>query len=292
MNLILKTFKNAKWKGKDAFPAGEWEAEVEKYLAYLEMQKFLTLNLRNTYITRLNQNPKQRNKTLAEVQAAYFIEEICGNRIIEWEPKGSPGRVLEFAFKSKCGPSVVVEVKSPGWEGEIVEAQGHESPRLKQHKYIQAEARGTAPWKAVRDSIERAYVQLPNNQPSLLVINDDIFVSLVEMPECIDIALFCPKAKSGLGEGYLAEDGYFLNNRYENLGGVLCMQVQKNYGIIHYQACFYRNPNALPSCKLPKSLKFPKHRYGKGMFFRWVKFFLSKIWVRWCYRKYIKQLTQ
>lgn len=283
-SIFEKVFKEPKWRGKDAFPSTpEWKAEVEKYLLFLEQHRQL-----DRFLPRLNDERQKRDETLAEIQAAYFIEALSGYPIILWEPDVEPF-ALEFEFGRK-GQSILCEVKSPGWEREVFEEQGVYADRLNQPKYIQAEARSTAPWRAIRESVKKAYPKFPNNKPSLLVINDDVFLTPIEVPNEIEIALFCPKAKSGLGDGYLAEDGCFVGNTYQNLGGVLCMQVQSSYGIIQYRSHFVRNPNALPDCKIPPYVHFGKKVYATGMLARRIKLFFDILWVRIRYGNLAKRI--
>jgi hypothetical protein len=75
---------------------------------------------------------------------------------------------------------VFVEVKSPGWEDEIAKAEGQDSQRLQQPKYVGVETRATAPWASVRHAVAKAYPKMPDTMPTLLVINDDLMVSLLD----------------------------------------------------------------------------------------------------------------
>lgn len=62
-------------------------------------------------------------------------------------------RELYLVHKGAQKLSVFVEVKAPGWENEIAKAEGRNSPRLQQPKYVHAEARATAPWASARHAV-------------------------------------------------------------------------------------------------------------------------------------------
>ena len=109
--------------------------------------------------------------------------------IFGWEPPGAGGTHGEFLTGFDPRQAVFVEVKSPGWEDEIVQDQGQGSPRLQKPKYIHAEARSTAPWASVRHAVKKAYPKMPTNMPTMLVINDDLMVALLDWSEVVDIAL-------------------------------------------------------------------------------------------------------
>src|SRR2546426_8396306 len=101
-----------------------------------------------------------------------------------------------------------VEVKSPGWESEIANVEGQDSPRLQQPKYINAEARITGPWLSVRNSVKMAYPKMPNSIPTLLMIADDLTVPLSNWLLNVEIAL------------YSADGGCFAGSKYQRLGAV------------------------------------------------------------------------
>lgn len=244
-------FENARWRGRDAFPStDEWKWMIEEYLSFLQKHNQL-----ERYKPRLNDNPQIRDETIAEIQAAYFVETFGEYPIIAWEPPGASGQVLEFRIKAQEA-EVDCEVKSPGWEREVIEEEGHDSPRLKLEKHINGDVKFTGPWLDIRNTVKKAYPKFKEHHPSLLIINDDIRISPILVPHEIDIALFCAKPKQGVGSGYLAEDGCFVGNEFQNLGGVLFIQVDLFAEGFKYRSRLARNPNALSSCALPESLTF------------------------------------
>lgn len=167
---------------------------------------------------------------------------------VEWEPIGADGKRGEFLVGS---PPVFVEVKSPGWEDEIVKAEGRESDRLQQPKYIHAEARSTAPWASVRHAVKKAYPKMPDTMPTLLVINDDLLVSLSDWNQVVtEIGLYTPKSP-GQTTGYLAEDGPFIDARCARLGGVGVFKADLPGAEVRYRFVMFKNPYALPPVVVP-----------------------------------------
>src|SRR5712692_9868490 len=113
------------------------------------------------YLPRRRGPKEKRDDTFAEIAAAYFLVTRCGLTMFEWEPPGARGTAGEFLVGVDRREPIFVEVKSPGWEGEIAKAEGQTSPRLQQPKYISDDARATAPWAAVRHAVKKAYPKMP-----------------------------------------------------------------------------------------------------------------------------------
>jgi len=155
--------QNAHWVGTDKFPAcPEWADEHEAWLRFVKDTGAL-----DHYLPRLK-GPKERcDEAFAEVAAAYFLVVKCGMRLLEWEPLGAKGKRGECLVGFDPSESMFVEVKAPGWEDESVKAEGQATPRLKQPKYIHAEARSTWPWAAVSHSVKKAYPKMPDTMPPL-----------------------------------------------------------------------------------------------------------------------------
>ena len=93
----------------------KWNEEVERWLAfvYKKDSSYYDKN-KNKF-----QSEKQRDETLGEYESAYFIEEKCGGKIIEFEPNGQNRKKLDFCFKDKNGVEWFTEVKSPSWRNEV-----------------------------------------------------------------------------------------------------------------------------------------------------------------------------
>lgn len=242
----------SRWAGTDDFPScTEWADEHESWLQFLKTQGAL-----DRYLPRLRELKEQRDEAFAEIAVAYFFGVKCGLSIVEWEPAGEAGKVGEFIVADSSGAHIFVEVKSPGWEAEIAADEGRSSPRLLQPKYIlDPEARATAPWAAIRHAVRKAYPKLRANMPTLLVVNDDLMVSLSDWGQHVGgIALYTSKHPGyKQGQGYLAEDGPFANRDFERLGGVGIFTVDLPSGGINYRFELFENRFAHPAVAVPKT---------------------------------------
>jgi hypothetical protein len=211
------------------------------------------------YLPRLRGPKEKRDETLAEIAVAYFLVTRCGLTIFEWEPPGAGRTAGEFLVGVDRRETIFVEVKSPGWEDEIAKAEGQTSPRLQQ-KYISGDARATAPWASVRHAVKKAYPKMQDTVPTLLVINDDLMVSLPSWgKKIVDMALYTPKSPRQTS-GYLAEDGPFATREYERLGGVGVLDVRFGSSV-EYRFDLFENPYALRTVALPPKVAGGYPRY-------------------------------
>lgn len=246
--LLHRVSQGAQWVGQDQYPASpEWADEHERWLQLIRVRGALA-----HYLPRLRGPSPKRDEALAEIGAAYFLETRCGLPIWEWEPRGANGKRGEFLVGDDRSVEIFVEVKSPGWEQEIAEAEGQGSTRLLQPKYIHAEARSTAPWASVRHAVRKAYPKLPDSMPTLLLIIDDLMVALSKWPNTVRIGLYAERLK-GYTTGYSAEDGCFVGRQYERLGAVGILNVELTTAL-EYRFLLFRNPNALPTVAVPRTV--------------------------------------
>jgi hypothetical protein len=247
--LLYALAATSRWVGADEYPScTDWADEHESWLQYLKREGAL-----GRYWPRLKGTKEQRDEALAEIAAAYFFGANCRLPIVEWEPLGEAGKVGEFTVADPSGTRIFVEVKSPGWEAEIVADEGRASPRLLQPKYIDAEARATAPWASIRHAVRKAYPKLSSTIPTLLVINDDLMRSLSDWGKHVgDIALYALK-HAGYTQGYLAENGPFANRDFERLGGVAVLTVDLPGSGVRYRFELFENPFALPAVAIPRT---------------------------------------
>jgi hypothetical protein len=193
----------------------------------------------------------QRDRAFSEIGIACYLEKQRCLPIIDWEPTGNGAKKGEYMVQGPTGP-IFVEVKTGGWQKDIMEEQGRHSPRLSQPKYLDGEARSVAPWAVIRNAIANAYPKFTNSIPSLLIIRDDYLTSLDMFNK--DIALFCPGRGNQAG-GYLAENGYFLDSRFERLGGIAIFRVELGGGGLQYNFSVSHNPNAVEAVRLPSALQ-------------------------------------
>jgi hypothetical protein len=215
--LLHDLAQGAEWVGTDGFPSDVvWADEHEAWLAFIKQAGAL-----DHYRRRLRGPKETRDEAFAEIAAAYFFAKRCGLTIFEWEPAGAGGKVGEFLMGPDRDHPIFVEVKSPGWEAEIVKTEGRESPRLQRSKYI-SEGRWTD-GAALRHAITKAYPKMPDTMPTLLVVNDDLVVSLLDWSKAavVDPALYAAKRPRHTS-GPFAEDAPFAGREYERLGGSAC----------------------------------------------------------------------
>ena len=235
--LLASIAESSRWLGKDQFPSVARRDDVIKWLEYLDGKSQFP-----RYLPRLKDTPAKRDEALAEIYAAYFIEKYAGYPITAWEPPGNNGKQGEFSFGFD-GKGIFCEVKSPGWEREIVEREGVNSLRLNQPKYIRGEGGSFDNSSYVQDTVLKAYPKFPINQSTLLILVDDFKVPLSDDPIDMWKALFKENV------------GCFTTNQFCNLGaiGVLCMEK------IDPDFCVYHNPMALESVIVPKEV-FTKYK--------------------------------
>ena len=175
--LLSKIAEGSRWLGKDEFPSNEISRDrVVVWLEYINSKGQF-----DRFLPRLKDVPEKREETFAEIKPAYFIEKNAGYPITTWEPSGNNGKLGEFSFMFE-GMEVFCEVKSPGWEREIVESEGPSSPRLKKPKYLPGDHGWFDNSGYVHDTILKAYPKFPTNQPTLLILVDDFKVSLSDDP--------------------------------------------------------------------------------------------------------------
>ncbi len=255
-SLLYGIARGAVWTLEDEFPAApEWAELHEDWLRFVDRKGEL-----DRFVPRLKKSAYQRDRALAEIGAAYFLETRCSLPIVEWEPAGEAGTKGEFLVRSPCG-NIFVEVKTGGWEKDIKDAEGSNSWRLSQPKYIHSETRSVGPWSAIRNAVSNAYKKFPDTMPTLLVIKDDYFIALDKFNA--DIALYCPASGSNRG-GYLAENGYFVDRRYERLGGVGILNVGLGAEGLGYSFFVCENSNSISRVKLPQAVFQGYSRYNGG----------------------------
>lgn len=262
--LLHRVSQTARWINEGAYPAHlECADEHERWLKFVDSKCELA-----RFLPRLRDRANQRDETLAEIGVGYFLATQCGLPILEWEPSGANGKIGEYLTVCHDGREMFVEVKAPGWEEEVVWIEGYNSDRLAQPKFIDGEARSTAPWRSVRQSVKRAYPKMPADKPTLLVICDDVFIGLNDMPLNNEIALYCARG-SGVHRGdgdYLAENGCFVDSTFECLGSVAVLTVDfpLHCSPARYRFRCYDNPKCLPTVAVPPGIFGQYHRTNKS----------------------------
>jgi hypothetical protein len=239
--LISRLLREAGWAGKDSYPATpESRSELAEILGFLQGQNRL-----DSFWPRLTSTrPPERDDALQEIRVARFLT-ANGFRVVEWEPKGTGMLRGEFSVEVLASPPVFVEVKSPGWEGQLSQTE-RDSGRAKQEKYQDLQGGADDPWRAIRAGVKKAYPKFPPGRPSLLVIADDRFVPVAHWGRiAAEQALFL---KSSTLDG---EVGYFTSDKFENLGGVGLFKAENEIprGLV-CTFLLFPNPYARSECAL------------------------------------------
>lgn len=191
--------------------------EHEIWLEFLDSQGQL-----ESYSRRISKSDKAKvSEAFAEVKAAYFLDCLCECAVSDWEPSGQGSAKGDFAFQvESC--TVFCEVKSPGWEREVMDRDGPYAPRLKKPKYVQGESNSYDNTEDLRDALVRAYRQLPENQPCLLVVTSDLIVSPLTDFSVEDVPISAHRA---LFETYNGREGCFTNRSFERCSAMLLLDV-------------------------------------------------------------------
>lgn len=234
-----------------------WKHEHELWLEFLKQQGQL-----DRYYRRIcKSNQAKALEAINEVKAAYFLNNLCRCRICEWEPSGQGNAIGEFSLQFGAS-KVFCEVKSPGWEREVVSNEGLYALRLKQPKHIPGEAGSYENTEDLREALTRAYRQFPDGQCCLLIITSDLQVSpltdfLVEdAPLSVHRAFF---------DRFNGKEGCFTNGFFERCSGLLVLDVKYLCEGMTYRYHFSTNPYAAYS--LPEQVNSRVGRF-KGKWTR------------------------
>ena len=168
----------------DEYPAWpEYARELDVLLKFADERDRLA-----QYVPRLQSKNAQRDEALNELRIAYWFHHT-GFPVARWEPPGLNSKVGEYAIATPAQKDVFVEVKSPGWEGELSEVQ-LQSGRAKQPKYGHKGGGAIGNWIPLRKCIEKAYPKFAPTQPNLLVVADDLIFPLHYSLDHVEIALY------------------------------------------------------------------------------------------------------
>lgn len=239
--LVSTVMNGARWRSQNAFPSSQiWSDEVERVFGFADARSQF-----GKYLPRLRGRWKEFGSALAELRVAFYLDRNQF-RVTTWEPTGARGvrGEGEFEVTGPSGISTFVEVKSPGWEGELSEEELR-SGRKNRPKYLYCEGRAVAPWERVQFEVGKAYKKFVPTNPNLLVIADDLLVSL---RHGTDLQL-------GQALHRKSTNGCFIDNRYENLGGVAAFWYVCDGHQVWYEMQLCLNPNALKSSAIPDDMQ-------------------------------------
>jgi len=217
-----------------------WKNEIEKWLLYVNNKGEL-----DRFIPRLTKMDSRKiNEALAEISSAYLLESILNLKVIGWEVPTNSDKNVDFTIDLNS-EEVYCEVKSPSWTSELSKKEKL-GIRKDQGKYIKNEARWFGHWVNIRYAIKKAYPKFLSNCNNLVIIQGDLFVPILAFPTDtqIEIALFEDQSV------YNNEKGYFVNSDYENVGGILFIDINPTSRNKVYKYKFIKNPNALKTYNL------------------------------------------
>jgi hypothetical protein len=167
------------WEPSSVFPSNQkWADEVERILCFLEVQGVL-----DVFLPRLCARETERDGALAEARMGFFFARN-GFDILRWEPEEVLNRPGDLDIQWGDTEPIFVEVKGPGWQGELSQ-EARKRGRLKHQKYINAEARFVDPIERVEYAIKKALPKFASGRINVVAVVDDLFFSPTEMPAVI-----------------------------------------------------------------------------------------------------------
>lgn len=228
--LTAAVLDRAVWREKSVFPAHqEWADEAERVLSFLESHAVL-----ETLMSRLT--AREWEGAFAEARAAFFFHRN-GFRVIKWEPEAVPGRPGDFEIQWRDTPAIFVEVKGPGWEGELCDDEIR-SDRQHEAEHIHLEGRSLDPFGPVLYAIDKALPKFASDRINLLVVVDDLFISPTDIPK--------EWLRTKVADHLCADE-------YRSVGGLYLLHpVLYTDDKLEYQHHFV--PNELASRPLPESV--------------------------------------
>ena len=221
-----------------------WKNEIEKWLLYINNKGEL-----NRFFPRLTKmNNRKINEALAEISSAYLLESILNFKVTDWEVPTISDKNVDFTIDLNS-KEVYCEVKAPTWQGELSKKEKL-GIRKTQGKYIKNEVRFFGHWKNINYAIKKAYPKFLSNCKNLVIINDDLWLNILDFPNDtqIKIALFNDSVAYG------GLKGAFVNRDYEKVGGVFFININPSSQESIYKYKFVENPNALKRYNLPSNI--------------------------------------
>jgi len=225
----------------DEYPA--WQQYADEFEELLNWTK--AKGRWSSYLGALQGPNSQRDSALMEIRVAKHLES-SGFPVVDWKPRGAAANEGEYTVQGQSRQRIFVEVKSPGWEGEVSEVE-RRAGRLAELKHKDLEARFVAPWERIQFAVDKAYKKFRGDTPNLLIIADDLFISLQHGTEL--------HVGQALYSNLRTHPGYFTHQRYDKLGGVGIFWIDGNGANVQYYMRVFLNPNALNETALSLDMK-------------------------------------
>lgn len=221
-----------------------WKNEIKKWLLYIKNKGEL-----ERYLPRLTKmNGRKIWETLAEISSAYLIESILNFKVTDWDVPTRNDKNVDFTINLNA-KEVYCEVKCPTWPSEL-------SKKLKlgdrkvQPKYKNLEINWFNHSKNIRYAIIKAYPKFLSNCKNLVIINDNLFVGILDFTT--DTPIKTALCNDSVAYGGIK--GVFANRDYENVGGVLFVNINPSSKGSIFKYKFVGNPNALKKYTLPSNI--------------------------------------
>lgn len=210
----------AQWENKDQFPSNQaWANDLERVMEHLyrhgQFGRFLPM---------LRGKLSQRDGALAEARAAFYFSGR-GFDVLSWEPPGGSHSIGEFEIQWQSEDPIFVEVKGPGWRGEL--SSDERKYRKANCKDINAEVRSLDTIGKVVGAVEKAKQQSKflENRPNLLILYTS---NLFNSPLALSSRILFPKVHKVL-------------ETVPQLGGVLILNVVCCNAVVRYQTLLIEN---------------------------------------------------
>ena len=213
------------WSANSEFPAHQpWADDAERILAFLQAEGVL-----DDFLPRLL--VREWEGAFAEARVGYFLK-CNGFTILRFEPREVKDRPGDIDIQWKDTEPIFVEVKGPGWEGELSDEE-RRGVRRNQPKYINAEARFLDTFGCLNKAIDKALPKFAASRANLVATADDLFMGATEMP----LDMLEARTLKHLNE-----------DRCTSVGGVLFLNpVVPSGRTLEYRHYFIANPKATKS---------------------------------------------
>ncbi len=228
--LSMRVCKDVRWENLDEFPSNQaWADDLERVLEHLDRNGQF-----GRYLPILRGKLTQREGALAEARAAFYFSSM-GFVVLSWEPPGGALSIGEFEVQWQSEHPIFVEVKGPGWRGEL--SADEREDRKTNGKYINAEVRSLDTVGKVVEAIEKTIQQgkFSKNRPNLLVLYAS---NLFNSPLALSPNILVPKVHRAL-------------ETLPELGGVLILDVVCRNSVVRYETLMIENSTRNCTGKLP-----------------------------------------
>lgn len=152
--LTRKMCHGAQWSEEEFPSSQEWADFFEKLLNHISQQGQF-----ERYIERLRGIINQRDGALCEILTSFFFNRHRF-KVIDYEPEEIMNRPGDLIVQWRDTLPIFIEVKSPGWKGELTEEEKI-GLRGKRPRIIGGESRSSDPLERIDFAIRKALPKFP-----------------------------------------------------------------------------------------------------------------------------------